>query len=100
MIAKHAVKLVRMTRSHPRIKRGASVRAAIAIAELTIGFVKIKLPTKEAFLEAVLLALPTRIELDRATDSQQDSTSEMKSLIQSLIEAVENGSEILDEKKK
>jgi len=51
-----AVALTRATRSDPRIRRGASVRAAIAIADLAVhlgGDVR----------RAAQLALPTRIEL-------------------------------------
>ena len=56
-----AVALVRLTRNHPKIKRGASVRAAIAILKI--------LKTKEEMSEsnfwaAAKLALPTRIELN------------------------------------
>lgn len=55
-----AVRLVRATRNDPRIRRGASVRAAIAIAEIATAFggdVLRDVP------RAALLALPTRIEL-------------------------------------
>lgn len=54
-----AVRLTRATRHDPRIRRGASVRAAIAIADLAArlgGDVR----------RAALLALPTRIELSDA----------------------------------
>ncbi len=56
-----AVALVRATRVDPRIRRGASVRAAIAIADIAL-----HLPAESldaAVLGAALLALPTRIEL-------------------------------------
>jgi MoxR-like ATPase len=51
-----AVRLTRATRADPRIRRGASVRAAIAIADLAA-----KLDGD--VLRAATLALPTRIEL-------------------------------------
>lgn len=51
-----AVELVRATRSDPRIRRGASVRAAIAIADLATVL-------DGSLEEAAALALPTRIEL-------------------------------------
>ena len=50
------VRLARATRFHPRVRRGASVRAAVAIADLAVqldGDVD----------RAAGLALPTRIEL-------------------------------------
>lgn len=47
--------LVRATRGHPGIKRGASVRAAIAVGRLLEGGLGIE--------EALLMALPGRIEL-------------------------------------
>ncbi len=99
LVAERAVRLVRLTRVHPRIKRGASVRAAMAIADLTIGFLKRRVTFRDAFLDAVMLALPNRIELDRAADSSQDAASELRSVIAGLIESVENGVSV-DEKKK
>lgn len=56
-----AVGLVRLTRSHPKVKRGASIRAAIAM--LRILAAKDDL-TEEDFWNAAKLALPTRIELN------------------------------------
>lgn len=49
------VNLVRATRNHSSIKRGASIRAAIAIAKL--------LESGLDFQSAALMALPSRIEL-------------------------------------
>ncbi len=51
-----AVELVRATRTDPRIRRGASVRAAIAIADLATAL-------DNDLKAAADLALPTRIEL-------------------------------------
>ncbi len=50
-----AVDLARATRGHQAIKRGASVRAAIAVAKLVEGGM--------VFDSAALMALPTRIEM-------------------------------------
>ena len=55
-LIERAVALVRATRNDPRIRRGASVRAAIAIADIAA-----RLDGDVA--RAALLALPTRIEL-------------------------------------
>ena len=61
-----AVALVRATRSDPRVRRGASVRAAIAIADLATAL-------DGDLATAASLALPTRIELfdPRGTDVAQ-----------------------------
>ncbi len=59
-----SVRLCRATRNHPKLKRGASVRGAIAVSELTLALLQVGGKTwQEAFVEAALLALPTRIEL-------------------------------------
>lgn len=63
--ASWAVALVRLTRSHPKIKRGASIRAAIAVLQMLARFPKEELG-EEAFWKVVRLALPTRIELNTA----------------------------------
>ena len=60
-IIEQAVALVRGTRDDPRIRRGASVRAAIAIADLAVAL-------DGDIHAASKLALPTRIEL---TDPEQ-----------------------------
>lgn len=64
-IAEKTVRLVRMTRNHPKIRRGASVRAAISIAEIAAQLVMAKMSIQNAVREAALVALPTRIEIDR-----------------------------------
>ena len=60
-----AVALVRLTRSHPKIKRGASIRAAIAILQMLEGQDAAALD-ETSFWKAAKLALPTRIELNTA----------------------------------
>lgn len=62
-LAQAAVDVVRRTRSHPRIRRGASVRAAIALVEIArpLG----GLPALE---RAMRVALSGRIELKEATE--------------------------------
>ncbi|MBC7099586.1 MoxR family ATPase [Candidatus Bipolaricaulota bacterium] len=64
--ARLVVQIVRATREHPGIRRGASVRAAISLALLAVqlgGDV-------EAVRKASRLALPTRIELRDETQGQ------------------------------
>jgi MoxR-like ATPase len=68
-LAVAAVRITRITRKHPRVRRGASVRAALSIAEIGAVFLASGMPLADAFSEAVLLALPTRIEIEREGDS-------------------------------
>ena len=58
-----AVALVRATRTDPRIRRGASVRAAIAIADLAGHLQRAGASADVAVQRAAALALPTRVEL-------------------------------------
>ncbi len=58
------VDLIRATRSHNGIKRGASIRAAIAIAKL--------IEAGLDFESAALMALPSRIELISSEDDPRD----------------------------
>ncbi len=60
-----AVALVRLTRTHAKIKRGASIRAAIAILQMLEGQDTSTID-ENAFWKAAMLALPTRIELNTA----------------------------------
>lgn len=62
-LARAAVTLVRKTRSHPRIRRGASVRAAIALVEIAREMGGI-----DALDRAAAVALPGRIELKEAQE--------------------------------
>lgn len=71
-----AVRLVRATRTDPRIRRGASVRAAIAIADLATAL-------DGDLAAAAALALPTRIEL---ADSRRTPMTEV---LHDLLEELE-----------
>lgn len=89
---KYCVGLVRLTRENAKIKRGASVRAAIAMAQILKVFETEAQKaqreiTDEDFLEAARITLPTRIELsigDMAGGFEQN----MRQLIESLFEEV------------
>jgi MoxR-like ATPase len=68
-----AVWITQATREHPKIKRGASVRAAISMAEIAK-----QIDGSSALAEAALLALPTRIELkEDALDGVNEILSEL-----------------------
>ncbi|NIN53075.1 MAG: AAA domain-containing protein [Nitrososphaeria archaeon] len=60
-----AVDVARATRSHPDIKRGASVRAAMSMALIMM--------QKSSVYEAACLALPTRIEINENAKKKVDA---------------------------
>jgi MoxR-like ATPase len=62
-----AVAIARATRSHPLVRRGASVRAAISIVEVARA-----LGGPDAVARAAFVALPTRIELREEADGAAD----------------------------
>lgn len=90
MLATAAVKIARLTRSHPRIRRGASVRAAISVAEIAQALMKDGADFKTAFLDAVLIALPTRIEIEREAEGDRSLRQEMESLLREWAESTLN----------
>lgn len=80
-IAEAAVRLVRLTRTHPKIRRGASVRAAMSIAQIAQDRLRRGDSFREAIQTALLLALPNRIEwLEQTPDS-----SEWDALVQEML---------------
>ena len=84
-----SVRLIRMTRTHPKIRRGASVRAALSVAEITAGLViGDRMDFRKAFLSAALLALPTRIEIEREADSEETHRAEVLALVSGWCEVV------------
>jgi len=96
-----AVRLCRLTRSHSRVRRGASIRAALSIADITValmqggssglaaGSVKdAALGFEAAFLEAALMALPTRIEIEREADSEVSHHQEVEILLKEWVAEV------------
>ncbi|MEK6580168.1 MAG: MoxR family ATPase [Bdellovibrionota bacterium] len=83
-LATGAVRLARMTRVHPKVRRGASVRAALSMAEIAVVLQKGGMTFKEAFLRAALLALPTRIEIEREAESDRSMRADIETLITEL----------------
>ena len=83
-----SVRLARLTRSHPRVRRGASVRAALSVAEIAHVLIQDGRTFQDAFLEAVLIALPTRIEIEREADSDQNIRIEIESLLKEWADEV------------
>jgi MoxR-like ATPase len=87
-IAEKSVALVSATRNHLRIKRGASVRAAIATAELTLALLKSFPKIETAFETAALMALPTRIEINRESELHQSHHHAVEEVIRELLKIV------------
>jgi MoxR-like ATPase len=83
-----SVLLARLTREHPRVRRGASVRAALSIAEIADLMIREGRAFRDAFLDATLLALPTRIEIEREAESDLSPRAEVESLIKEWSETV------------
>jgi len=83
-----STRLARMTRNHPRIRRGASVRAALSIAEIADVMIRDGAAFKDAFLAAVLMALPTRIEMEREADAESSLRAEMNALLREWVDQV------------
>lgn len=74
-LAATAVAIARATRSDPRIRRGASVRAAIAIAEIAAALHDDGTALSAAIEEATQIALPTRIEVARDFGDEPDASA-------------------------
>lgn len=87
-LALAAVRIARMTREHPRIRRGASVRAALSVAEIGAVLMSQGADLEQAFMQAVLLALPTRIEMEHETESAREARSELESLLKEWARSV------------
>lgn len=80
-MVQRAVALVRATRNDPRIRRGASVRAAISVALLASRLAADGEEAEAAFARAIGLALPNRVEL------ADDSSATLDEVLQELSEA-------------
>lgn len=87
-LALASVRLARLTREHPRIRRGASIRAAISVAEIALALMKSGASFEEAFVGAALMALPTRIEIEREAESSQSPRAETEQLLESWAKQV------------
>ncbi len=94
-----SVDLARLTRDHPRIKRGASIRAALSIAEIAKSLLSRGQPLEEAFTQAVFMALPTRIEFERDSESDLGLEAERKALLRELALAALQGDPAASKKK-
>jgi len=98
-LAEKAVSLIRLTRSHSSIKRGASVRAAIATAQLAAIFSEETNDLEEAFLKAALMALPTRIEVERELADEEGEIESLEQIIKKLMYGMKSKNNSLEKKK-
>lgn len=87
-LATAAVGLARLTREHSRVKRGASIRAALSLAELAAVLIAGGASFEEAFLDAALLAFPTRIEIERELESDRTGHAEVEALLREWVDSV------------
>lgn len=87
-LSQASVMLARMTRGHERIRRGASVRAAISVAEITAVLMKEGSKFEDAFVSAALMALPTRIEIEHEADSERSMREEVETLLKDWARSV------------
>jgi MoxR-like ATPase len=78
-----AVRLARATRLHPRFRKGASVRAAIAIVAIAVG-----LRGDDALRRAADAALATRVDL--RDDIDADFTTALDELFELVVERGED----------
>lgn len=87
-LALAAVRIARMTREHPKIRRGASVRAALSVAEIGAVFMRQGESLEDSFLKAVILALPTRIEMEHETESAREARNELENMLKEWARSV------------
>jgi MoxR-like ATPase len=99
-LALAAVRLARSTREHPRVRRGASVRAALSVAEIAKVLIAGGKSFGEAFFEAAMMALPTRIEIERESDSDRSARAEVEALVKEWTDSILADIESGDLKKK
>lgn len=83
-IAKAAVKIGRLSRKHPHIRRGASLRGSLAVAELAHGIFKKEKNLEAALFSAAKTALPTRIEIE-IHPNETDYREQVEKLIAELV---------------
>jgi hypothetical protein len=86
-LARSAVAIARATRSDPRVRRGASVRAAIAIAEIAEALAAGGTPLGAAVEEAAAIALPTRIELARDFGAESEAALDATQVVAEIAKA-------------
>lgn len=82
-IAIFSVALTRATRNHPAFRRGASVRAAMSLADLVAELSKLKWDRERVLIESALMSLSTRIELER--HYFEENKTDLRSVLLQMI---------------
>jgi MoxR-like ATPase len=95
-----AVRLARLTREHERVRRGASIRAAISIAEIAAVLLASGSTLEDAFLAAAIMALPTRIEIEREAETDRTGRGETEALVREWVGQVLAALGLGEQKKK
>ena len=72
-----AVRIARMTRTHPRFRKGASIRAAVSIVAIAV-----RLAGGDQLRAAALTALATRVEL------RDEEDTDLAAAIDEILEAI------------
>lgn len=89
-----SVQLIRNTRQEQRIRRGASIRAAISVAEIAGALLQSGQSREQAFCSAAVMALPNRIEIERDALTDLDESQTVQALILELSQAVLSGTPV------
>lgn len=97
-VAEYSVDLVRLTREDTRLRRGASVRAALSLAQLLKEFYSVKTDWAEALKEAALLSLATRVELEVEVASPGLPSLQFEDLVNEWVRLVLQGVKTLKKK--
>jgi MoxR-like ATPase len=71
-----AVKMVRITRKHPDIKLGASIRAGIDLVDLFVGMQKLSDQPDQNFLTAAFMAMSNKIWMNEMASKSADEIIE------------------------
>lgn len=87
-----AVALTRLTRSHPKIKRGASIRAAIAVLKMLASRAQSVKLSEQEFWAVVRLALPTRIELNSAETESGSFEQQIEAILREIWDDLKKNS--------
>jgi MoxR-like ATPase len=82
-IAKFSVALARATRNHPAFRRGASVRAAMSLADFVAELSKLKWDKEKVLIESALMSLSTRVELER--HYFEENKTDLRSVLGQMI---------------
>lgn len=91
-LARAGVRAARATRNNPRIRRGASVRAAVGISDIAASLISDGVHWDDALRQAIELALATRIVLERDLDSlPTGEDASQPSWVDELVEAANEG---------